>query len=148
MYKLEALIEECKMYENIVWVLKTIQDSLSMNILASGAITVDGIKTATVSLALLKQSLLHELLYPYLDSKPFTSEARLVIRAKLADHGAARANISTPYVQIVDVDMSCGATQADSTMHIVQVIENMIYGDNNDNALKMPSRPAKVLTLL
>lgn len=142
-YKLEALIQKSKTPQNIVWVLRTIQDGLTVRTLVPGAITVNGLKMVTVPLALMKQSLLHELLYTYLDSKPFTSAARQMIRAKMKDHATVRSSISQDLVVTNDVDMSWGATQAESTMNMIQVIECMVYGDTYDTALKNAIKAGK-----
>ena len=143
MYELEALLKNTNMPQKVVWVLKTIEDALSMTSLAPGAITVNGLKMVTVPLALMKQSLLHELLYTYLDSKPFTSAARQMIRAKMKDHATVRSSISQDLVVTNDVDMSWGATQAESTMNMIQVIECMVYGDTYDTALKNAIKAGK-----
>jgi len=146
-YKIEGLIQKAKSQENIVWVLKSIQDGLAMKTLQPGSITVNSLKQTIVPLALLKQSLLHELLYTFLDSKPFTSQARQVMRARLANHSTVRASI-VPSVDIegtidIDVDMSWGATQSEPAMKMVQAIEGMVYGEWYDTPLKVALKAGK-----
>ena len=52
---------------------------------------MSGLRGSIIPMCLLKHSLLHEMLYTYLDAHPFSSKARQELRGRLTNHATAQA---------------------------------------------------------
>ena len=148
-FKLQAIVERSKTIDNIHWVIASLSDSVHMGILTPGSVTVGALRAHLCHLAMLKQGLLHHLLYTWLDQGPFSSLAKTTCRARLATHEEVRRSITPcPIAGAPAVDMSWASTQQISTMKFVQLVESVVYGDAYDVALKIGvknSKPADVV---